>query len=238
MSAAAKSEVTTKIFTIPNLISFARLCLVPVFAVLLLDGHNGLACLVFAIAASSDFIDGYLARSTGNVSKLGQFLDPLVDRALLITGVVCLLVVGRLPLWVILVVIARDIYLVASAAHLMYHYNERIAVILPGKVATTLLYIGFAGLLLNMPQGTWLHVTDFSWLPGFNGVACSWGIWFVYAGLILSLIVTIIYIRKGWAARCRHYDENGVRIDERTYTLRDALKGAVDEPANDVGAEA
>ena len=93
-------EVTNKIFTIPNVISFIRLCMVPAFIVLLLKGNDVAATVLFAFAAATDFVDGQVARRTHCVSKLGQLLDPAVDRILMISGVVCLLVVGRLPLWV------------------------------------------------------------------------------------------------------------------------------------------
>ena len=98
-------EVTNKIFTIPNVISFIRLCMVPAFIVLLLKGNDIAATVLFAVAAATDFLDGQIARRTHCVSKLGQLLDPAVDRILMISGVVCLLIVGRLPLWVVLFVV-------------------------------------------------------------------------------------------------------------------------------------
>ena len=75
----------------------------------------------------------------------------------------------------------------------MSRYRIRVPVIYPGKFATTFLFIGFAGLLLNAPLIPGLGWCDISWLPGFNGEAVSWGIWFIYVGLILSLGVTIYY---------------------------------------------
>ena len=91
-----ESEVTSRVFTAANVVSFIRLCMVPVYLVLLLDGHDILATFIFALAASTDFIDGQLARRTHTVSRLGRLLDPAVDRALMVFGVVGLLLVGRL----------------------------------------------------------------------------------------------------------------------------------------------
>ena len=91
-----ESEVTNRIFTAANVVSFIRLCMVPVYLVLLLDGHDILATFIFALAASTDFIDGQLARRTHTVSRLGRLLDPAVDRALMVFGVVGLLLVGHL----------------------------------------------------------------------------------------------------------------------------------------------
>ncbi len=192
-----EEEVTNRIFTAANLVSFVRLCLVPVYLVLLLDGHDILATFIFALAASTDFVDGQLARRTHTVSKLGRLLDPAVDRALMICGVVGLLLVGRLPIWIVVLVIARDVVLFIGGAYLIARYKRRVAVIFPGKVATTFLFVGFAGLLLNWPCIPGLGVCDFAWLPGFNAASCSWGIWFVYAGLLLCLYTTAVYIATG-----------------------------------------
>ena len=196
---AQQEQVTNRIFTLANVVSFVRLCMVPAYLVFLLEGHDVLAAFMFALAASTDFVDGQLARRTHTVSRLGQLLDPAVDRILMIAGVVGLLLVGRLPLWIIVVVIARDLFLLCGAAFLL-RYKKRVAVVFPGKVATTLLFVGFAGLLLNFPLIDGLGICDISWLPGFNGNQVSWGIWFVYAGLVMALATTAVYVYRGWRA--------------------------------------
>lgn len=192
--AANQEEVSNRIFTVPNVISFIRLCLVPVFFVLLFNGFDLAATLLFAIAAGTDWVDGQIARRTHQVSRLGQLLDPAVDRILMISGVVGLFAVGRLPLWIILIVIARDLLLLGGGAYLLKRWHTRVAVIYPGKVATTLLFVGFAALLLNWPILQGLGMVDASWLPGFNFELYSWGIWFVYAGLLLALATTAYYV--------------------------------------------
>ncbi|MEG0460749.1 CDP-alcohol phosphatidyltransferase family protein [Gordonibacter sp.] len=186
-------EASSRIFTIPNFISFVRLCLVPVFLVLLFSGHNLMATFLFALAAGTDWVDGQIARRTNSVSKLGQLLDPAVDRILMIAGVAGLFFVGRLPLWIIVVVLVRDLLLLVGGAVLIKRYRIRVPVVYVGKVATTLLFVGFAGLLLNWPLIAGLGVVDVSWLPGFSGETYSWGIWFVYVGIVLALITTVHY---------------------------------------------
>lgn len=188
-----KEPVSDKILTLPNIISFVRLCLVPFFFVLLLQGFDIAATLVFAVAASTDFVDGMVARRTHTVSRLGQLLDPLVDRVLMVCGVLGVFLVGRVPLWIIAVVVARDLLMVCGGAWLLKRHGIRIPVVYPGKVATTLLFVGFAGLLLNMPLVPGLGITDAAWLPGFASFSVSWGIWFVYAGLILAVCTTVYY---------------------------------------------
>lgn len=195
---AKKEEVTNRIFTVANVISFVRLCLVPVFLILLSDGHNLAATFLFALAAGTDFLDGQIARRTHTVSKLGQLLDPAVDRILMVAGVLGLFAVGRLPLWIIVVVLARDLFLLGGGAYLVSRWKIRVAVVYPGKVATTLLFVGFAGLLLNVPVFDGLGLVSASWLPGFSAASYSWGIWFVYAGLLLSLGTTAYYIATAW----------------------------------------
>ena len=187
-------QVSDRIFTVPNLISFIRLCLVPIFLVLLFNGYDVMATFLYALAAGTDWIDGQIARRTNAVSKLGQLLDPAVDRILMISGVCGLFLVGRLPLWIILVVLVRDLLLLVGGACLLKRFRVRVPVIYPGKVATTLLFVGFAGLLLNWPLFGGLGIVDAAWLPGFNAAACSWGIWFVYAGLVLALATTVYYV--------------------------------------------
>ena len=198
MSSQNSETVTNRIFTIPNVISFIRLCMVPVYMVLLLNGYDLLATFMFALAAGTDWIDGQLARRTNCVSKLGQLLDPAVDRILMSCGVIGLMLVGRLPIWIVVVVLGRDLMLLVGGAYLLKRYHERVAVIYPGKVATTFLFVGFAGLLLNMPLIGGLGWFEASWLPGFGFEACSWGIWFVYAGLLLGLFTTLYYVLAGY----------------------------------------
>ena len=172
--------------------------MVPVYMVLLLNGYDLLATFMFALAAGTDWIDGQLARRTNCVSKLGQLLDPAVDRILMSCGVIGLMLVGRLPIWIVVVVLGRDLMLLVGGAYLLKRYRERVAVIYPGKVATTFLFVGFAGLLLNMPLIGGLGWFEASWLPGFGFEACSWGIWFVYAGLLLGLFTTLYYVLAGY----------------------------------------
>jgi len=186
--------VSDKVFTIPNLISFLRLCLAPVFFVLLLKGLDLPATLVFALAACTDWIDGQVARRTNSVSRLGQLIDPAIDRILMAVGVIGLALIDRLPLWVVFVVVARDLFLLLGGLYLLSRYRIRIPVIYLGKATTVLLLFGFVGLLLNWPLIPGLGACSIAWLPGFNANMVSWGIWFIYIGLVLGVAVAIYYI--------------------------------------------
>ncbi|MEG0476548.1 MAG: CDP-alcohol phosphatidyltransferase family protein, partial [Raoultibacter sp.] len=93
----------------------------------------------------------------------GQLLDPAIDRILMIAGVGGLLLVGRLPLWIVAVVLIRDLFLLVGGSVLLKRYHIRIPVVYLGKVATTFLFVGFAGALLNWPLISGLGLCTFSW---------------------------------------------------------------------------
>lgn len=196
-----KEQVSHEVLTVPNVISFIRLCLIPVFVVLLFSGNDIAACLVFSITAATDFVDGFIARETGQVSRLGQFLDPFVDRVLVITVILSLMIVGRLPIWVVLLVLIRDLYLIWGGWFLLTRYKVRVAVLFLGKVATTFMFVGCAALLLNIPQIPGLGWCDFAWLPGFNSDPCGWGIWVIYVGMALVLFTTAYYTLRAFEGR-------------------------------------
>ena len=93
--------------------------------------------------------------------------------------------------------VIRDLILLIGGGYILKRYQVRVPVIYAGKVATTFLYIGFVGVLLNFPLFAGLGVCDFSWLPGFSAAQYSWGFWFVYAGLILNIFTTSYYLYAG-----------------------------------------
>lgn len=189
----APEEVTDRILTAANVISFARLCLIPVYLYLLFAGYDVAAMVVFAVAALTDFLDGQVARRTHTVSKLGKLMDPAIDTLLMMTGVIGTCLIGRCPVWVVVLIIAREAFLLGGGAVLLNRFHIQVPVVYPGKVATTLLFVGFAALLLNWPMVAGLGLTDAPWLPGFTAAPACLGIWSVYAGLILQIAVTIYY---------------------------------------------
>lgn len=196
-STSDEAGVSNRILTIPNVISFVRLCCIPVFFVLLVNEYNIAATILFAVAAATDWVDGKIARATNSVSKLGQVLDPAIDRLLMISGGIGLLIVGRLPLWIFVLVVLRDVLMLIGGVYLLNTWKLRVRVIYLGKIATTFLYVGFAGLLLNDPLIPGLGIVAASWLPGFNAMMFSWAIWPIYIGLVLAIITTAYYCR--WA---------------------------------------
>ena len=99
-------------WTIPNAIGFLRLALVPVFLLVGLssgDGHSGLAFVLYAVIAWSDYLDGMAARITGQYSRLGALIDPLTDRLLVVSGALVAWHYETLPRWALAVLAAREL---------------------------------------------------------------------------------------------------------------------------------
>ena len=100
------------IWNIPNLLTFFRIALIPVLVLLLLSPSELLSILsvvVFSIASITDWLDGYLARKMNIVTNLGKFLDPIADKLLIAAALVMLVGLGRVPAWMVVVIIGREI---------------------------------------------------------------------------------------------------------------------------------
>lgn len=101
---------------IPNLISLARILLVPLLAIFLLEEKYHYALLVFIVAGISDGLDGFLARLLNQQTRLGAILDPIADKALLVTAFVILAVLGVIPAWLTVLVVSRDLIIIVGFA--------------------------------------------------------------------------------------------------------------------------
>ncbi|MEW8014114.1 MAG: CDP-alcohol phosphatidyltransferase family protein [Candidatus Sedimenticola endophacoides] len=106
---------------IPNLISILRIFLTIPVVWMLLEQRFGWALVLFFIAGVSDGLDGYLAKRNGWESRLGGLLDPLADKVLLVSSFLSLALIGVVPVWLVLLVILRDLVIVTGA--LVYHYR-------------------------------------------------------------------------------------------------------------------
>lgn len=120
-------QISTRVLTIPNILTFVRMGLIPVFATLLVYGRETSALIVFAIAGISDGIDGFIARRMKQQSELGTIIDPIADKLLMTTAFVMLTIPGLLdpgrhlpvPFWVTAAVIGRDILIITVAMSIM-----------------------------------------------------------------------------------------------------------------------
>jgi cardiolipin synthase len=113
-STGARSSRDRNALSIPNLITLARIILVPVVVWAIAVGQIHLAFLLFMAAAISDAVDGFLAKRFGMTSALGAYLDPLADKVLIVSIYVTLGITGVIPLWIVILVVSRDIMIVGA----------------------------------------------------------------------------------------------------------------------------
>lgn len=134
--------------TIPNLITIARLIIVPLIIVMMTQQNWQFAFALFAIAGISDAVDGAIARRFDMRSELGAYLDPLADKALLVSIYVTLAIIGVLPTWIAILVVSRDVMIV-SAIILSWVMDKPVAInpLMISKMNTTV-QIAFAGIVL------------------------------------------------------------------------------------------
>lgn len=192
------------VYTLANIITVLRLMLVPFFfAVMITEKNDVLAFALFALAASTDWLDGQIARRTGTVTELGKAIDPIVDRLLIAAGVLGLYLDNRVPLWIVLFLIARDAYLLTGAGWLARERAGRLPVVYVGKVTTAVLLTGFSGLILNLPKMPGLGLVESTALPGFGSAPVAVWMWMMYVGVVLSAITAVVYTAQARNALTR-----------------------------------
>ncbi len=165
-------------WTLPNAIGFVRLAGIPVFLVVALsssDGQSTLAAVVYGVIGWADYLDGFVARLTGQYSRLGALLDPIIDRLLVISGMVVCWNFQLLPRWAIALVVAREVFVLAMSRFGLRHGVE---------------------LRINWPGR--LGVAPTLGAPFFAMLGVHWfALVCLYLGLALSLVSTAMYARDG-----------------------------------------
>jgi cardiolipin synthase len=175
---------SSRILTIPNVLSLLRLASVPIFVWLFLTDRANAAVILFGVAAWSDFFDGLIARRFDQVSELGKLLDPLADRVFIVALAVALVGRDALPWGLAVAIVARDILLLSVFPFLERKKVARIAVNFVGKTATAALLFGL----------TWLALAETT-LPG-NGIGETVGISFTVLGAVLYWVAAGMYARE------------------------------------------
>jgi CDP-diacylglycerol--glycerol-3-phosphate 3-phosphatidyltransferase len=177
---ATQSDQPLNPWTIPNAIGFVRLLGIPVFLVIALsssDGQDTVATVLFAAIAWADYLDGFAARLTGQYSRLGALLDPVVDRLLVVSGMVVAYHFSLLPRWAILLVVARELFMLALSRYGLSRGVE-LKINWPGRVG----------------------VAPTMGAPFFAMAGVHWlALIMLYVGLALSLLATVLYVRRGLA---------------------------------------
>lgn len=166
-------------WTLPNLIGYARLAGIPAFLAVSLSsrhGHSVPAAILFAVIGWSDYLDGFVARLTGQYSRLGALLDPVIDRLLILSGMAVAWRFGLLPRWALALVAARELFVLALS-----RYGLR------RGVELRINWFGRIGVAPTMSA-------PFFAILALHRVAVG----MLYAGLALILAATALYVRDGY----------------------------------------
>lgn len=164
--------------TLPNLIGYARLAAIPVFFVIALgseDGRDTTAALIYFAIAMGDYVDGLVARATGQYSRMGALLDPVVDRLTVLAGIIVCWHFELLPRWALLVLAAREVVTLIVAR-----------VGLKRGVDIEINWVGRIGVALVLASLFWAQVID--------SVVCDLAL---VLGLVFSIGATLLYIQRG-----------------------------------------
>lgn len=164
----------------PNLLSFFRLALVPVFLVFVVTGQDVAALITLVVSSITDYLDGYLARRLHQVSRLGELLDPAADRFFIFAALIGLAVRDFVPWWLVVVIVARDLMLVFLGIVLANYGYGPLPVHRLGKIATFCLFYALPLLMLGVawPAVAWLSA-PVGWAFALWGAFLYW-----WAGLI------------------------------------------------------
>ncbi len=179
-----------RVWTIPNLLSFARLLGVPVFLWLVLGPEaDGWALGLLMLSGVTDYLDGYLARKLDQYSSLGQILDPVADRLYILAVVVGLALRDIIPWWVAIVLPLRDLLLWGLVPFLRTRGYSALPVHFLGKAATFNLLYAFPLLLLGDGTGTIATVADtLGWAFAIWGIGLYWWAGVLYAYQVWKLL--------------------------------------------------
>lgn len=193
MADVEQELVLDRVLTVPNVLSGLRLVLLALFGVLLfVEDHRILAGLALGAAGVTDFLDGYVARRFHQVSSLGKLLDPTVDRVVLTMAAVSIVAYGAVPVWLVALVLAREVLVSVMALVLAGMGARPIEVSWLGKAGTFGLMVAFPLFLGGDGPGTWARaLTDATWVV-------------VVPALVASFAATVTYVapaRRALAAR-------------------------------------
>jgi cardiolipin synthase len=167
-------------WTIPNLVGYLRLAAIPVFLVLAFDTDDGQAtapALIYLGITAGDYLDGFLARATGQYSRMGALLDPVVDRAAVLAGAVVCWHFELLPRWALLIVAVREVVTLVLA-QMAVRRGVDLEINWVGRIGVFLI---FGGIFWSMVLDWWIIDAGF------------------VVGVAMSVLATVIYVRDARA---------------------------------------
>ncbi len=171
---------------LPNYITLLRIVLIPFFINLMIYGYDREALIVFVAACITDALDGLIARLTNTQTKLGAFLDPMADKLLIISAFVTLVLLEMLPVWLVIIVVSRDVILVLGSIALYFTGHDFVAKpTLIGKTTTLLQLVTVTLSLVLRNYGTEMRLmTILQW--GTAGFTLASGVQYVVRGTTIA----------------------------------------------------
>jgi cardiolipin synthase (CMP-forming) len=195
--------VTTRVLTVPNVVSLARILALPFVYLDLVTGRLARALVLMVVVSATDWLDGYLARRLRQVSRLGQLLDPVADRLLFVAVGVGVIVGGLVPWWVVAVILVRDVAVLVVGAALLARGAQPPPVSRTGKLATFGLMAAFPLLVSAALLGGGAATPE----PVVHAI--GWSV--LVAGVVLYWIAGIGYARDVRAQSARPEREDDAR---------------------------
>lgn len=189
---ADSNSAPNRVFTVPNVLSAVRLLLIPVFIYLLLVAHaTEWAIAILMFSGFSDWADGKLARVLNQYSKLGELLDPAVDRLYLVVVPITLAVAGIVPWWFIVALIVRDGLLAAALPVLRSRGLTALPVLYIGKAATFALMSGLPLVMFGEFDASWSRV-----IFAVGWAFLIWGLYMYLWSFVLYVLQLIAVVRQ------------------------------------------
>jgi len=185
------SVLLQEFWNLPNMLTVARIFLIPVFVWFTYDAdplYSMLAAIVFAVASITDVVDGYLARKWNLVTVVGKFMDPLADKLIVMAALVMMVRLGRVAAWVVIVLLARE-FIVSGLRTIAASEGMVISAGQEGKWKTSLQLTGIITLCVH-----YVHPLNFGFIEvpvDFNAV----GKFLVYLSMVLSVWSMAVYFR-------------------------------------------
>ena len=189
---STEEDVLDRVVTIPNAISLLRLVVVAIALVVLFAAQERIvAGVLLGFAGVTDFLDGYVARRIGQVSKIGKLLDPTVDRMVLAASVLSIVIYGAVPIWIAAAVLARELLISVMAVVIAMAAGARIDVLWLGKASTFGFLLAFPLFLFGDGAGAFAHALRIgAYVVSVPALLASW----------LSILAYVPLARRALAA--------------------------------------
>lgn len=133
---------------LPNKLTMLRIIMIPAFIIVLMTGYNYISAVIFVLAALTDALDGHIARKYNLITNFGKIMDPLADKLLVVSALVCLVELGDIAGWMVIVILARE-FTITGLRSVAAAQGNVIAAGWSGKLKTTLQMIAITALLLQ-----------------------------------------------------------------------------------------